>query len=212
MEEGENCGNEQSVRFISDATDPSTSASSTVYSIVAIFATKTEQNCSQDGSIIQALNHLHDQSNSMKAELGKSIGLLKGELSELLQQVIFELKMARHDDPAPSAQQNPSLCSPDDRRQSNQSQINSKFLIQNRTNSDLSTHVEQISSLEYRGKLMTRRLSFLQSLHFPGMNIRHFQIADAHPNTCLWAYNSIFIEWLRSSESLFWVRCSYLSM
>ena len=172
-----------------------------------MFATKTKHNCSQDGSILQALDKLRDRSDSMKAELGKSIRLLKEELLLLLQQVVFELKMVRHDGPAPPAQQVASLLSPDNRSQSEESQTNPKRLIQKRPSFDLSTCAEQISSLEYRGKSVIRRLSFLRSLYFPGMNIRHFQIADAHPNTCLWAYDSIFIEWLRSSESLFWVSC-----
>jgi hypothetical protein len=70
----------------------------------------------------------------------------------------------------------------------------------------ISDFSSKISQLEAESLVITRTLRVLEGLHFPGMELRRSQVANAHRETCRWVYDSKFKDWMNSTDPLFWVR------
>jgi hypothetical protein len=66
-------------------------------------------------------------------------------------------------------------------------------------------HVANLIWQEFTDSFETMNLILLNSLAFHLMEFRHSEIRQAHPHTFDWVFESLFQDWLTSSESVFWI-------
>ena len=69
-----------------------------------------------------------------------------------------------------------------------------------------STPSINISKLSERGKIVSRAMKVLATLHFPDRESRQTRIVEAHYETFNWAWKAHFKKWMTSNDFLFWVR------
>jgi hypothetical protein len=69
---------------------------------------------------------------------------------------------------------------------------------------DIDKSVTKMQGLARYGDNLTRAISNLKALYFPGMESRYDRIVTAHHHTCQWAFESDFMTWVKSTNFLFW--------
>lgn len=73
------------------------------------------------------------------------------------------------------------------------------------TDSATESPISKLSSNKHRARHVALQIRALQQLQFPGMHTRHRAIHEAHPRSCLQAYDQKLGPWFSSESSLFWV-------
>lgn len=63
------------------------------------------------------------------------------------------------------------------------------------------------SSSNFFSKLLTDPQACLQSLSFPEMKEREYDVADPTKNTCIWlAKDPVYMAWLKQRHGLLWIK------
>lgn len=77
--------------------------------------------------------------------------------------------------------------------------------LEARTPADIAAIAQRIQTTTVASNDLVARLSLMQSLRFGGMDLRRFQVAEAHERTYSWAYMSNFSDWMVSDDHIFWI-------
>ncbi|OKO99973.1 hypothetical protein PENSUB_8190 [Penicillium subrubescens] len=67
---------------------------------------------------------------------------------------------------------------------------------------DIAAITKNIETTAATSNNLATKLSIMRTLHFDGMELRRFQVTEAHTHTYSWAYLSNFSEWMVSEDPL----------
>jgi hypothetical protein len=144
---------------------------------------------SDKSTLTLAIRQLQAQSVQMRAELLRHVQSFEAEVMAAIKNV--EREMRRPNSRAPGL------------RKEEKNSITPIIMISS-IPKPLSSS-SQLTHLSERRNLLVKATKVLSSLYYPGMEYRHQNITTAHHETCRWAYESTFTEWIRSADPLFWV-------